>query len=463
MKRINFDKNFYRQLFLVSIPIAVQQLLKALMYFIDNIMIGSLGDDAIVGVVNANQIAFFIMVIMLGICGTGWVFVARFNGEGDKNGIRKTLGVCLAGTLIVGALFFVLTQALPRQLIGMFNPKPEVMASGGDYIRIVGVSYLFMAVSLSYANVLKGCQKTRLPMVASGIAIIVNAFLNYVLIFGKLGFPEMGVKGAAIGTAVGAFIDAALLMIISNVKKNEVSGIRTVVGRRDYRKGFIRQFVRVGTPMMINELLWALSAMMLVLLYNRMAEGTATAMSVFSALERLAYVVYIGIAHSAGVMVGNQLGEGNPDKAYVYGKRFLRIAPISTVFVGGILIALLPTFLSFYDISKTALDLTRNVVYTFTAIAWLMTINFTNLIGIIRGGGDTRYGMKIDLAGSWLITLPVSFVTGLVLGWPVYLVYLCGIVSGDTFKLILGLRRFFSKKWMHDITSSVRSATTVEH
>ena len=464
MGRISFDKAFYKRFFMVSIPIAAQQLLKALMYFIDNIMIGSLGEDAIVGVGNANQIAFFIMVFMFGIGSAGWVFAARFNGEGDKKGITKTLGVCLAGTLIVGALFFVLSQTVPGGLISIFNPHPGVVKQGGDYIQIVGISYVFIAISLSYSNVLKGCEKTRLPMIASGIAIAVNAFLNYVLIFGKFGFPELGVKGAAIGTAVGAFLDAALLIVISNIKRNEVAGgLRKMFPRRSHMRPFIKQFAKIGSPMIINEFLWSVSIMLMVIIYNRMGLEVAAAMAVYTALERMAYVVYAGIAHASGVMVGNQIGAGNKDKAYEYGKRFLKITPLSTIVVGGLVILVLPVFLRQYDISPATLEITRNVVYSFTAIAWMMTINFTNMVGVLRGGGDTRYSMIIDLIGSWVFTLTTAFVTGIVLRWPAHWVYVCAIVTGDIFKMLMGLRRFKSKKWMHDITSGIGTVSTLEH
>lgn len=454
MKPMAIDKTFYKKFFLVSIPIAVQQLLKSLMYFIDNIMIGSLGENAIVGVGNANQIAFFISVLMFGVCSTGWVFAARYNGEGDSAGIKKTLGFCLSGTIIIGFIFFVLSLTIPGGLISIFNPLPGVVKSGGDYLNIVGVSYIFTGISLSYASVLKGCEKTKLPMVTSIISICVNAGLNYVLIYGKFGFPELGVKGAAIGTVIGCFLDAVLIVVISYVRGNELSAkLRELFPRYREAKKLVLQFVKVGTPIIINEFLWALYAMVLVVLYNKMGMQVATAMMVFSALDRLAYVVYVGIAHSSGVMVGNQLGEGNKQKAYEYGKRFLKLAPISTIVVGLLIIASLPLFLAQYDISASTLAITKNVVYTFAAMSWLVTINFTNIIGVLRGGGDTRFAMKIDLAGCWLITLPIGFFCGLVLHMPAHLVYFCALFSGDIFKFIFGIHRFKSKKWMHDITS----------
>lgn len=455
MKTISFDKVFYKKFLVVSLPIAVQQLLKALMYFIDNIMIGSLGEDAIVGVGNANQIAFFILVLILGVCGTGWVFAARFNGEGDKRGIQKTLAVCIAGTFPIAFLFYILSQTIPGSMIAIFNPLPGVVQSGGDYIRFVGISYIFTALSLSYTNVLKGCQKTWLPMFSSIIAIAVNAFLNYVLIFGKLGFPEMGVKGAAIGTAIGAFIDAALIIIISNIMRNDLAGPPTAIFERNKEmRQFVKQFIKVGTPVLFNELLWALSFMGLVFLYNRM--GVAAAMVVFSVLDKLAFVIYIGIAHSCGVMVGNQLGEGNVDQAYTYAKRFLKIAPLSTIVVGGIILIIMPFFLSFYDISDATLAITKNVVYTFVCISWLMVTNFTNIMGVLRGGGDTNFAMFIDLFGSWVFCIPVGFICGLWLHWPAHIVYLCAMGSGALFKLIWGLRRFYTKKWIKDITYATR-------
>ena len=451
------NKDFYKKFILISAPIAAQQLLKSLMYFIDNIMIGALGENAIVGVGNANQIAFFIMVIMFGVCSGGWVFAARFNGEGDTDGVKRALAVCLLGTLIISAVFFVLTLTVPQGLIGIFSPLPGVMQSGGDYIRIVGVSYIFLGISQSYSNILKGCEKTRLPMITGAISIAVNAFLNYVLIFGKLGFPEMGVKGAAIGTVVGSFIDAALLIIISNRKGSALrSSIKALFNKISHAKRFVVQFLKVSTPIIINEFLWALNAMAMIVLYNRMGIAVAAAMMVFSALDRMAYVVYAGIGHSSGVMVGNQLGRGDKDMAYAYGKRFLLMSPISTAFMAVVILAVLPLFLAQYDISPDTLEMTKKVVYTAIGVSWLVITNFTNIIGVLRGGGDTHYAMKIDIAASWLVTVPVAYVLGLVFHLPIYIVYLCAFLLGDTLKFVLGIRRFRSKKWMHDITSAVR-------
>jgi putative MATE family efflux protein len=455
---VHINHAFTKKFIAVSVPIAAQQFLKSLMYFIDNIMIGALGENAIVGVGNANQIAFFIMVLMFGVCSTGWVFAARYNGEGDAEGVRRTLGISLAGTLLIGGVFFVLTLVLPQGLIGVFNPLPGVMKSGGDYIHIVGVSYIFLAVSQTYANILKGCEKTRLPMITGFVSILVNAFLNYVLIFGKFGFPALGVRGAAIGTVVGGFVDAALLVLISNRKGSALrASFIGLLRKFGHARDFIRQFFKVGTPIILNEFLWALNAMAMIVLYNRMGIAVAAAMTVFSALDRLAYVVYVGIGHSSGVMVGNQLGRGDRDMAYIYGRRFLIMSPVSTVFVGALTLAVLPLFLAQYDIPPDTLEMTKKVVYTAIGVSVLVVTNFTNIIGVLRGGGDTHYAMTIDIIGAWFITVPVAYVSGLVLHWPIYYVYLSAFLLGDAFKFILGIHRFRSKKWMHDITSVIKS------
>jgi putative MATE family efflux protein len=450
--------SFYRKFIYLSVPIALQQLIKALMYFIDNIMIGSLGENAIVGVGNANQIAFFIIVVMFGICSAGWVFTARFHGEGDKEGIKRTLGLCLTGTVSVGFIFFVLALVIPEGLICAFNSDPGVVKSGGDYIRIVGVSYIFTGVSQAYSNILKGCQKTKIPMVTGFISVAVNAVINYTLIFGKFGFPEMGVQGAAIGTAVGSFLDAALTIIISHARGNEVKAKLSELfpGFKNIKK-LLREFIRVGSPIIVNESLWALFAVALFKLYNMMGVEVAAAMSVAGALDRLAFVVYMGIAHTSGVMVGNKLGEGSRDGAYAYAKRFLIIAPLSTIAVGAIILTGLPLFLAQYDITKETFELVKSVVYINTGIAWIMMINCTNIIGVLRGGGDTRFAAYIDLTGSWGLTLIAAYILALVFGQPLYVVYLCSLLLGDSFKLIFGLRRFVSKKWMHDITSAIRA------
>ncbi len=188
MLRVSESKTFYKKFLILAAPIAVQNLLKALMYFIDNIMIGALGETTIVGVGNANQIAFFIFVMMFGICSAAWIFAARHNGEGDCAGIKRTLvlpcrhAVCGSGVL--------LSVTVPRGLIGIFNQSESVMQTGGEYISIVGISYIFTAVAQSYASVLRGCQNTRLPMFTAFVSLCINAGLNYVLIFGKFGFRQ---------------------------------------------------------------------------------------------------------------------------------------------------------------------------------------------------------------------------------------------------------------------------------
>ena len=453
---MTLDRSFYRKFIAVSLPIAVQQLLKSLMYFIDNIMIGALGEDAIVGVGNANQIAFFIMVAMFGVGSAGWVFAARYNGAGDTNGVKRTLAVCLIGTLMIAGVFFMLALVIPQGMIAIFNTSPGVLKSGGDYIRIVGVSYIFLAVSQAYSNILKGCEKTRLPMITGAISVAVNAFLNYVLIFGRLGFLQLGVQGAAIGTVVGTSVDAALLIAISNRRGSPLRASMKALFRGIGETGrFVRQFLKVGTPVIANEVLWALNAMAMVALYNRMGLEVAAAMIVFGALERMAFVVYVGIAHSSGVMVGNQLGRGDRDMAYCYGKRFLIMSPVAAALVSGLMLAVLPLFLAQYDISSATLGMTRSVAYASFGISLLIVTNFTNIVGVLRGGGDTRFAMTIDLLAAWLVTLPAAYICGLVLHLPIYVVYLCAYISGDMIKFILGIRRFRSKKWMHDITHTV--------
>ncbi len=450
--------NFLRTFLHLSVPIAVQQLIKALMYFIDNIMIGSLGENAIVGVGDANQIAFFILVVMFGICSAGWVFTARFHGEGNKAGIKRTLGLCLAGTVSVGFIFFVLTLVIPEGLISIFNQTPQVVKSGGEYIRIVGVSYIFTGISQAYSNILKGCHKTKIPVVTGLISVGVNALINYTLILGNFGFPAMGVAGAAIGTAVGSFLDAALIVIISHARRNEAAArlCELFPGRKEVKR-LLKEFIHVGAPIVVNESMWAFYTVLIVILYNLMGVEVAAAMMVAGALDKLAFVVYMGIGHASGVMVGNQLGEGNRSRAYEYARKFLKISPLSTIVVGAIILAILPAFLTLYDITPKTFELVRTVVYINTGIAWIMAINLTNIIGVLRGGGDTRFAMRIDLIGSLVIALPIAYVLALVAGQPLYIVYPCAVFAGDAFKLILGLRRFVSKKWMHDITSAIRS------
>ncbi len=451
------NKAFYKKFFTLSVPLAAQSFIKALMYFIDNIMIGSLGEDAIVGVGNANQITFFSFIFIFGVCSASWVFAARYNGEGDSAGIKRTLGICLAGTVFIAVIICLLTLTIPRGLIAIFNPLPGVVKEGGDYISIVGISYIFMAVSQSYANVLKGCEKTKLPMITAVISLFVNAAINYVLIFGKLGMPALGVIGAAYGTVAGSALDTVLLVVISNIQRNEVSAtLRELFPPLYVLKPYLTQFFRVGIHIIANEALWGVFAMCMVVIYNRMGIQAAAAMAVFSAIERLAYVVYTAVGNSCGVMVGNLLGEGRTEKAYIYARRFLKIAPLSTVIVGVLVLAGFEPFLLLYDVSVQTQETLRNLVYTWLCIAWIMTFNYTNICGVLRSGGDARFSLTIDLAGSWLFTLIPAYLFGIVFQLPLFAVYMIAYLCGDGIKAILGFKRFLSRRWINDITSQTR-------
>jgi Na+-driven multidrug efflux pump len=285
----------------------------------------------------------------------------------------------------------------------------------------------------------------------------VNACINYALINGNWGFPALGVQGAAIGTVIGSFLDTALIVIICYARGNEAKArLSELFPGFAEMKRLLGEFMKVGIPIIINESMWELYSVALVVLYNKMGVEVAAAMAVAGALDRLAYVVYMGIANTSGVMVGNALGEGDRERAYLYAKRFLRMAPLSTIFVGAAVLAILPLFLAQYDITAETFDMVKSVVYINTAVAWLIMINNTNIIGVLRGGGDTRFAATIDLTGCWALTIPVAFITALAFGLPIYVIYPCAIVAGESFKLILGVRRFVSKKWMHDITSAIR-------
>lgn len=452
-------KIFYKKFLTLSIPLAAQSFIKALMYFIDNIMIGSLGEDAIVGVGNANQIAFFCFVFVIGVCSASWVFAARYNGEGDNLGIKRMLGICLAGSVIVGTLFCLLTIIMPQALIAIFNPLPSVVKEGADYISIVGISYIFMAISQSYANILKGCEKTKLPMITAIISLFVNGAVNYVLILGKFGAPALGVKGAAIGTVIGSALDTLLLVVISNIRRNEAKAtLRQMFPPFGILRPYITQFFRVGLPIIINEVLWGAFAMCMVVIYNRIGIEAAAAMAVFSALERLAYVVYTAVGNSCGVMVGNLLGEGRKQKAYIYARRFLKMTPVVTIVVGGLVLAGLEPFLTLYDVSEGTQQTLRSIVYTWAAIASVMTFNYTNICGVLRSGGDARFSLVLDITGSWLFTLVPALLLGIVFRLPLFLTYMAAYLCGDGIKAIIGIKRFVSCKWIRDITFTTRLA-----
>ena len=420
-KHLLADRKFTSNILKIGIPIALQNLVTSSLALLDNVMIGQLGEAPIAAVSLANQVFFLFLLFIFGL-GTGSiVFTAQYWGRRDLPMIRRVLGLCLFFSLAGGMAAAAASLTVPGRIISLFSSDPAVVEIGTGYLSIVGISFVFFAVTFSFSMVLRSMEQTRLPLFTTVVSLGFNALFNYLLIFGKLGFPRMGVNGAAVATAGARFLEMILLLIILKARKNPL-----LERFKDYVKqtaDFLGTYVRTVLPVIGNEVGWALGMIMFKFVYARMGTEEIAAVTITEMILNLAIVVFFGTSSACAVMVGNTIGKGRTATAYLYGVRFALLGPVLGIGVGVFIGVLSPVFPLMFNISS---QVHRYVIITLLITAVLMPVkifNFHTIVGILRSGGDTAFSMYVDVGSVWGIGVLIAVLGGLVLGLPLQWVF----------------------------------------
>ena len=443
------NRIFFSKLFTIAVPIIIQNFIMSSLNLVNVMMIGQVGDIAVASVGLANQIYFLLRLLLFGICSGSAVFAAQFWGKREIFKIRKVLGLSLLLSVAAGTLFSILAIGFPEWVLGLYSQDQQVIQAGTVYLRIVGVSYIVTAISFAYSSVLCSVEEVKLPMLVSGLALSLNILLNYGLILGKLGMPQLGIQGAAIGTIVSRFVEFALLIFLTYHRHTPAAAkIHELFG---YSREFLRSFFKTTGPVIINELLWSFGSTFYYVIYAHMNTAALAAANIASTVQSMGFVFLIGIANGCAIMVGNQIGASSEESAYIYAKKSMQINLLVGVLLGFVLHFLAPLILRLYVVSdETSFIATRMIQmqgYSF----WLKSLAMILIVGIFRSGGDTRYSMVLDVACIWLVGLPLGALAAFVFHLPAYWVTLI-FASEDLVKSALGIQRFLSRKWINNLS-----------
>lgn len=451
-KYINDDlRNFILLLFKLAIPIAIQNFLNSSMALIDTLMIGQLGETAIAGVGIANQFVFIFIIAQFGIHSGVSVFTAQYWGRKNLVKIKRLLGIGIIGGLICCLFFTVGALVFPNVVMVMFSKDPAVVAAGTGYLRIVGFSFAVMAVNFAYMSNLRSIGVVKAPMAACGIAVFVNVILNWILIFGKCGAPALGVTGAALATCIARCLEGILLVGMVYYKKYPMAaGIKEMF---DLDRIFCKKVVDTCWPVFLNEFLWVIGVSLYNLVYARIGTQSIAAVNIVVSIENFILIPFFGLFHAGAIMIGNKIGSGEKELAYTYGKNLLRLQFSLAIAAGGVMILSREIVLGFYSISDTALSNAHHLMMVAGLILCVKITNFTNVVSVLRGGGDTRFGFVLDLTGVWLIGVPLSFLGAFYFHLPVYWV-MALVASEEIYKLLVGIWRFRSRRWIKELVES---------
>jgi len=447
--RLKQDGAHFKKLLILALPMAAQNLVQTMLNLVDTLMIGQLGATSIAAVALSNQIFFLIMLLLFGISSGSAVFTAQFWGKKDIEGIHRSLGMALGLGLGGAALFTLAAQLFTAQILGIFSRDPAVIAAGVPYLRIASLSYMFTACTIIYQGVLRSTGVVKVPLAFSVSALSLNALFNYILIFGKFGFPTMGITGAAIATSGARALEAVALISYIYLKKYPVAGKFRQMIRQNWN--FTNRFFHKVSPVILNEVGWSFGMTMFTLVYARMGTEVLAAYNIMDTFSRLTFVLFFGTANAAAVVLGNLIGEGKRTEAVRCAKTILMAVPMMAAIIGIIIFLIAPVIPGFFNISDYVRELIVSLIRIFTFVLFVKVSNMHIIVGILRSGGDTHFCAALELIPLWLVSIPLVALAGLVLHFPPPLVYLL-CLSEELIKYLTGLYRVLSGKWVHDLT-----------
>ena len=450
IKKMLKDKEFWHSILALALPIALQNLLSSSLAMVDNLMIGRLGDIAVGAVGVSAQIAQLVNIFLFGITSGGTIFVAQYWGKKDLQGIRRTYGLVMVCCTAVSLLAAALISAFPEIVLRLYTNSEAIIAEGAKYLRIAAFSYVGIAVNLGFCTVLRSTEQVHLPVISNLISVLFNVFFNFVLIFGYLGFPRLGIQGAAIATVIASLVNPIFIFTVSYFKKYILRArLKEMFA---FPKDFIPKFASVSLPVFLNEAMWAMGVAGVNMVYGRMGESNIAALTITRTVENLAFVLIIGLCNACGVLIGKSIGKGDNEKALIYAKRFTILVPAICIVIGSAIILLRSPILSLFSLSKDALRAAMCLLLVYGLEMPLRNVPFISIVGIFRAGGDTKRGMLYDIIFLWSLSLPVAILLGLVLKWDFLVVYPIVLLVEDIPKTFFCVRYILSKKWIHSVT-----------
>ena len=443
------DKAFYRRLLAIALPVALQNLILFGVSLSDTVMVGVLGEAQLSGVSIANQLTFIFLLLSFGTGSGASVLAAQYWGKKDAESIQKAITIMYRIIIAAGLLFMALAVLLPRQVISVFTTDLEVIEEGVKYLRIVGFSYLFMGISTTTINLLRSVGTVKIALVVSISSLVVSASLNWVLIFGNLGAPALGVAGAAISTCIARAVEVIIISIYMFTYDNKIRYRFQMLFMQ--KLGMARRFLEIGVPVVLNELVWGSGMAVIAVIIGRMGREFTAANAICMVLSQLVTIAMFGVANAAAVIIGNSIGSGEYQKAKEYARTILTISFLLGL-VGCAAVQLLKNpMIGVYNISPLARSYAEQVVNVYSVLVIFVALAATLMVGVLRGGGDTRFVLVVDIVFLWFVSIPAGAVAGLVLGLPVWLVYSI-LKLDEVLKVITALLRVARGNWINDIT-----------
>ena len=445
------DKSFYKSLVLLAIPIALQNLITFSVGLADNIMVGSLGDVAVSGLYMGNQIQTLLQVFSGGIEGAILILAAQYWGRRDTASISRIASIGIRFSLLFGLLMTFLCTIFPEFVISLFTSDESVIECGAEYLGIVCYSYLFFCLTQALIATMRSIETARIGLVVSIVSLALNVCLNYLLIFGKLGLPALGVAGAAIATLISRICECGIIVVyVLLIDKKLKFSVRELF-RTD--RALLRDFLKYGTPVIAGQLVWAANMLSNSAIMGRQnVEGVITAVSIANTMNNLAYVVMNGMSGAVGIITGKTIGAGHEDKMREYA-RTVQIIFITLGILTGAMVQLLKMpFISLYNVSEAAVRQSVKLINVLSVTIIGTCYQAACLFGLVKSGGDISFVFKLDLIFVFIVVIPLALIATM-LGLAPWVVFAC-LKCDQILKCFVAIVKINSFNWMKNLTKA---------
>ena len=437
--------NSFRSMVLrLALPVTLQTMLQSSFSLIDQLMIGQLGSVEVAAIGLAGKFASMFSVLLGAVAAVAGILLAQAMGAGDSRSRNRSFSLTLTLALVLAAGFTAVCMLAPEAIMGLYSRDAATVETAASYLRLLALSFFPMAGSALLAALLRCMDRAGLPLYAGLAAALANTGCNYLLIFGKLGLPALGVEGAALATAFSQLLNV-LILLAAMGKGGAGLGLRLELSRPG------RAFWAILTPLLVTELLWSLGENVYGVIYGRLGTEPCAAMTLLNPIQSLVMGALSGLAQAAGILVGKELGAGKRQEAYDRAKYLMGYGWLGSAALSALLLLLGRAYIGLYQVEPAVRTMAWQLMLVYAAVSPVKAQNMILGGGILRSGGKTRYVMWIDILGTWAFGVPLGLLAAFLWRLPIFWVYLL-LSLEECVRLAVSLAVFRRKGWMQRIS-----------
>ncbi len=443
------QKNGFRQEVLkIAIPVALQSLLYSSFSVVDQIMTGQLGEATIAGIGLAGKFSSVYGVLVSAVSAVAGIMIAQYIGKKDEKEVGRSFYVNLFLAFGVTALFFAISFLIPQQVMGLYTTDTATRDAAAIYLQIIALGFPASAVNMLLGTLLRCRERAGIPLYATIFDAVLDTILNYLLIFGKFGFPELGVAGAAWATVIAQYASTIVMFVcyLAVARKNSESLYFSV----GMSKSGWKQYGSILAPILVCEFFWSLGENVYASIYGHIGTNDCAAMTLINPMVILFMGIMSGLSQAAAILTGKRLGANDFDAAYNDSKKLLKFAFLGSLCMSVLMIAFGGFYVKIFRVSQEVRSIGYQLLVVFSIYAPVKVLNMTLGGGIIRSGGQTKYVMVTDLLGTWGFGVPLGLMTAFTFGLPITIVYFV-LSLEECVRLGMSLVIFRRKKWMNRI------------